>query len=223
LPLVLSYLPAQGKYVPPTIDDAHPPDIIPWMAEYGTGFGKQMVMIILSIILIWAFFGIAMRKPSLVPGRLQWIAESGYAFVRNGIGRDIVGEKHFRQWVPLLFAIFFLVLLNNLFGAIPVLQLPSFSHSGAAYSIALIAYVIWTALGFGRLGVPSLTLALAPTGLTGWILPLLVPLGTRSNSIVRPLTRSLGLMATRRAGHMTALLAGSGAEYLITETDSIVN
>src|SRR5690625_4200857 len=85
------------------------------MAEYGTGFGKQMLMIILSIILIWAFFGIAMRKPSLVPSRVQWIAESGYAFVRNGIGRDILGEKHFRQWVPLLFATFFFVLFTNLF------------------------------------------------------------------------------------------------------------
>src|SRR5690625_4926508 len=98
------------------------------MAEYGTGFGKQMLMIILSIILIWAFFGIAMRKPSLVPSRVQWIAESGYAFVRNGIGRDILGEKHFRQWVPLLFAPFFFVLLHNLFCSIPLYQLtPSFA------------------------------------------------------------------------------------------------
>ncbi|GAA2030320.1 F0F1 ATP synthase subunit A [Yaniella flava] len=222
LPLVLSYLPTQG-YVPPTIDDAHPPDIIPWMADYGTGFGKQMVMIILSIILIWAFFGLAMRKPSLVPGRLQWIAESGYAFVRNGMGRDILGENHFRQWVPLLFATFFFVLLNNLFGAIPVLQLPSFSHAGAAYAIAIIMYIVWIGVGLRHHGIKYFKLAVVPQGVPGWILPLLVPLEIISNFIVRPLTHSLRLMATMLAGHMIIMLAGSGAEYLITQTDSVFN
>lgn len=223
LPLVLSYFPTQGTYMPPTIDDAHPPDIIPWMAEYGTGFGKQMVMIVLSIILIWAFFGIAMRKPSLVPGRLQWIAESGYAFVRNGIAKDILGEKNFRQWVPLLFATFFFVLLNNLFGAIPVLQLPSFSHAGAAYAIAIIMYIVWIGVGLRHHGIKYFKLAVVPEGVPGWILPLLVPLEIISNFIVRPLTHSLRLMATMLAGHIIVMLAGSGAEYLITQTDSILN
>jgi len=222
LPLVLSYLPTQG-YVPPSIDDAHLPDIIPWMAEYGTGFGKQMALIILSIILIWAFFGSAMRKPSLVPGRLQWIAESGYALVRNTIGQEILGEKHFRQWVPLLFATFFFVLLNNLFGAIPLLQLPSFSHAGSAYAIALIVYVIWIGVGVRHHGVKYFKLAVVPEGVPGWILPLLVPLEFISNFLVRPLTHSLRLMATMLAGHMIVMLAGSGADYLITQTDSIFN
>lgn len=223
LPLVLSYLPAQGSYVPPTIDDAHPPDIIPWMAEYGTGFGKQMLLIILSVILIWAFFGLAMRKPSLVPGRVQWIAESGYALVRNAIGKEILGEKHFRQWVPLLFAVFFFVLLNNLFGAIPFLQLPSFSHAGSAYAIAIIAYIIWIGVGLRHHGIKYFKLAVVPAGVPGWILPLMVPLEIISNFLVRPLTHSLRLMATMLAGHMIVMLAGSGAEYLITQTDSIFN
>ena len=174
-----------------------------------------------AIILIWAFFGIAMRKPSLVPGRVQWVAESGYAFVRNGIGRDIIGEKNFRQWVPLLFATFFFVLLNNLFGAIPVLQLPSFSHSGAAYAIAIIMYIVWIGVGLRHHGVKYFKLAVVPKGVPGWILPLLVPLEIISNFIVRPLTHSLRLMATMLAGHMIVMLAGTGADYLITQTDSI--
>lgn len=222
LPLVLSYLPTQG-YVPPTIDDAHPPDIVPWGAYYGTGFGKQMLMIILSVILIWAFFSWAMRKRSLVPSRVQWIAESGYAFVRNGMGKDILGEKHFRQWVPLLFATFFFVLLNNLFGAIPILQLPSFSHAGAAYAIAIIMYIVWIGVGLRHHGIKYFKLAVVPEGVPSWILPLLVPLEIISNFIVRPLTHSLRLMATMLAGHMIVMLAGSGAEYLITQTDSIWN
>ncbi len=221
LPLVLATSTVGSEFVPPTIEDTHLPEIIPWMAEYGTGFGKQMLMIILSIVLIWAFFGLAMRKPTIVPGKAQFLAESGYSFVRNGIARDIIGEKHFKSWVPFLFAIFFFVLFNNLFGAIPFLQLPSFSHAGAAYALALIVYVTWIATGVRRHGLPYFKLAVVPAGVPGWILPALVPLEIISNFIVRPLTHSLRLMAVMLSGHMIVMLAGSGAEYLITETGNL--
>src|SRR5699024_1994279 len=119
--------------------------------------------------------------------------------------------------------IFFFVLLNNLFGAIPVLQLPSFSHSGAAYAIAIIAYVIWIAVGLRRFGSRYLKLAVVPKGVPRLMLALLVLLEIISNFIVRLLTHSLRLMATMLAERMFVLLAVSGAEYLIMQTDSIVN
>jgi F-type H+-transporting ATPase subunit a len=221
LPIVLASSTDQGGFTPPTIDQTHLPDIIPWMAEYGTGFGKQMLMIILSVILIAAFFMLAMRNARLKPGKVQWLAESGYAFVRNGIGRDIIGEKEFKAWVPLLFGIFFFVLLNNLFGAIPFLQLPSFSHAGSAYALALIVYIIWIGVGVRRNGPRYFKLAVVPSGVPGWILPLLVPLEIISNFIVRPLTHSLRLMATMLSGHMIVMLAGSGAAFLIMETGNL--
>ena len=150
---MLTLVLANASFVPPTISDGHLPEIFPWGAEYGTGFGKQMLLVLLSVVLITAFFAWAMRRPRLVPGKAQWLAESGYSFVRNDIAKDILGEKNFKQWVPLLFAIFFFVLLNNLFGAIPVLQLPTFSHAGAAYGLALIVYAIWIGVGIKRHGV----------------------------------------------------------------------
>lgn len=221
LPIVLANSTDEGGFVPPTIDDAHLPDIIPWMAEYGTGFGKQMLMIILSVVLISAFFMLAMRKPGLVPGKVQWIAESGYAFVRNSIGREIIGEKEFKPFVPLLFGLFFFVLLNNLFGAIPFLQLPSFSHAGSAYALAIIVYIIWIGIGLRRHGIGYFKLAVAPSGVPGWIMPLIVPLEIISNFLVRPLTHSLRLMATMLAGHMIVMLAGTGAQFLIMETGNV--
>ncbi|MBB2996380.1 F-type H+-transporting ATPase subunit a [Paeniglutamicibacter cryotolerans] len=192
------------------------------MAEYGTGFGKQMIMIILSIILITVFFKIAIRNPKLVPGKVQYFAEFCYGFVRNSIGRDIVGEKNFAPWVPLLFATFFFVLLNNIFGAIPFLQLPSFSHAGSAYAIAIIIYVTWIAVGIKNHGLRYFKLAVVPSGVPGWIMPLMVPLEVISNFIVRPLTHSLRLMATMLAGHMIVMLAASGARYLIVVQDSFL-
>lgn len=221
LPIVLASTTEQGGFTPPTISDAHLPDILPWAAEYGTGFGKQMLMVILSVILISAFFMIAMRRPKLVPTKMQWLAESGYSFVRNGMGRDIIGEKDFRPWVPLLFGLFFFVLLNNIFGAIPFLQLPSFSHAGSAYALALIVYIIWIGVGIRHHGLKYFKLAVVPSGVPGWILPLLVPLEIISTFIVRPLTHSLRLMATMLSGHMIVMLAGSGAQFLIMETGNL--
>ncbi|MDY6055725.1 F0F1 ATP synthase subunit A [Micrococcus sp.] len=218
LPLVL----ANADFVPPSISDGHLPEILPWGAEYGTGFGKQMALVLLSVVLITAFFAWAMRRPKLVPGRAQWLAESGYSFVRNDIARDILGERNFKQWVPLLFGLFFFILVNNIFGAIPFLQLPTFSHAGSAYALALIVYVIWIGVGLRHHGPGYFKLAVVPSGVPGWILPLLVPLEIISNFIVRPLTHSLRLMATMLAGHMIVMLAGTGAAFLITQTDSLL-
>ena len=215
---MLSLVLASGGFTPPTISDGHLPEIFPWGAEYETGFGKQMLLIFLSVALITGFFMWAMRRPKLVPGRAQWLAESGYSFVRNDIAKDILGEKNFKQWVPLLFGLFFFILVNNIFGAIPLLQLPSFSHAGSAYAIAIIVYIIWIAVGVRHHGPGYFKLAVVPSGVPGWILPLLVPLEIISNFIVRPLTHSLRLMATMLAGHMIVMLAGAGAAYLITET-----
>ncbi|KAA0978720.1 F0F1 ATP synthase subunit A [Paeniglutamicibacter gangotriensis] len=212
---------ATEPYVPPTISDTHLPEVLPWLAEYGTGFGKQMIMIILSIILIVWFFKAAIKNPKLVPGKTQFLAESAYSFVRNGIGRDIIGEKNFAQWVPLLFATFFFVLLNNLFGAIPFLQIPSFSHAGSAYAMAIIIYGTWIAVGVKNHGIRYFKLAVVPSGVPGWIMPLMVPLEIISNFIVRPLTHSLRLMATMLAGHMIVMLAASGARHLIVVQESL--
>ena len=88
------------------------------------------------------------------------------------------------------------------------------------------SYAPWFAVGLvlaelERHGVRYLKLAVVPSGVPGWILPLLVPLEIISNFIVRPLTHSLRLMATMLSGHMIVMLAGAGAAYLITQTGSL--
>ena len=35
----------------------------------------------------------AVRKPSIVPGKLQFLGESGYSLVRDGMARDVIGPK----------------------------------------------------------------------------------------------------------------------------------
>lgn len=211
----------EGGFQPPTISETHLPDVLPWMADWGTGIGKQMIMIALSVIVIYVFFRVTMRKGALVPSKMQWIAESLYSFVRNTIAKDVIGEARFKPWVPFLFAIFFFVLVNNLFGAIPLLQLPSFSHVGAAYALAGIVWVTWITVGLKMHGLKYFKLVTVPSGVPKPMLILIVPLEILSNFLVRPVTHSLRLMAVMLAGHIIVMLAGSGAEFLILQQESL--
>ncbi len=110
---------------------------------------------------------------------------------------------------------FFFILVNNIYGAIPVLQLPSFSHVGGAYVLAILVYVIWIGVGLRKFGLRFFKLAVVPSGVPWMILPLVVPIEIISNFLVRPLTHSLRLFATMLSGHLIVLIAGSGIEFLI--------
>ncbi|OMH24087.1 ATP synthase F0 subunit A [Tersicoccus phoenicis] len=211
-----------GGFVAPKPEDLHLPELIPWGAASGTGFGKQMLVMLLSAAIVSIFFVIASRRGNLVPGRLQFIGESAYGFVRNSIGKDIIGEKEFKPWVPLLTALFFFILVNNLMGSIPVIQLPAFSYVGSAYAMAGMVYLTWIILGFKRHGAGFMKQMLVPGGVPKPLLIVVIPLEFISNFFVRPLTHSMRLFATMLAGHMIIAICAAGTEFLFLEADGIL-
>ena len=71
------------------------------------------------------------KRAAVVPGKGQWVTEGVYNFMRNGMARDIIGSRDFLRFVPLLFSLFSLILLNNLFGIIPPMQYPTMSRSAS--------------------------------------------------------------------------------------------
>lgn len=208
---------AEGEgFTPPQISDLHLPEILPWGAEYGTGFGKQMLLVLLSVVLIAWFFVAAARKRSLVPGKFQFLGESVYSFARNSIGRDMLGEKEFRKYTPLLTALLAFILLNNLMGSIPFLQLPTTSHVGTAYALAGIVYVYWIYLGFKTHGIKYFKVAVVPSGVPkAFIVPVVI-IEIVSTFLVRPMTHSLRLFATMLSGHMIIALTASAMHFMFT-------
>jgi F-type H+-transporting ATPase subunit a len=223
--LIALALPAvtdEGGFVPPTLEDMHLPEILPWGAEYGTGFGKQMLLVLLSVALISWFFVAASRRGKLVPGKLQFFGEMTYGFVRDGIGKDVIGAKDFQKFVPVLVALFFFILVNNLFGSVPFLQLPTSSHVATPYALAAIVYIMWIVLGLKKHGPGYFKFAVVPAGVPWYILPVVVPIEIISSFLVRPVTHSLRLFATMLAGHLIIMLAGAGTEFLILEGEGII-
>lgn len=179
---------------------------------------KPMLLLVISAVLVFVLFRYAIKPQAMVPGKAQFMGEEAYGFVRNSLGRDIIGSQDFARFVPYLFALFFFILVNNLFATIPFIQFPTMSRAGFVYSLALLSWIIYNSVGIRKHGlIGYLKLQAVPAGVSGPILLLLVPLEFLSNIVVRPFTLALRLFANMFAGHLLLILFALGGEYLLLE------
>lgn len=214
--------PGPGDFNLPPIGGGHETFDFMGQSHY-LGVTKPMLQLVLAAVLVFGFFYIAARKREMVPGKLQYIGEQGYGFVRNSMGRDIIGSDHFMKYVPYLFALFFFILVNNVFATIPMLQFPTFSRSGMVYALAALSWVIYNVAGMRVHGVLGyIKHQSVPPGVSGPILLLLVPLEFISNILVRPVTLALRLFANMLAGHLLLILFALGGEYLLLHGAALV-
>ncbi|MFZ1484881.1 F0F1 ATP synthase subunit A [Nostocoides sp.] len=185
---------------------------------FGSGdwtFTRPMLMLALSVVLISVVLIALTKKAAIVPGKGQWMVEQAYDFVRNGIARDVIGSKDFLKYVPLLFSLFVLILVNNLFGIIPPIQYPTMSRIGFPIALTLIVYAVYHIAGMRRKGVGHYLGGMIPKGLPKPIYLLIVPLEYATYFIIRPLTLALRLFGNMFAGHMLLLLFILGGEYML--------
>ena len=207
------------EYEPPGVESFDLPPIfesVPWLDKY-------VLMAAVSVVLILAFWLVMARKNAMVPTKSQFVGEIAYNFVRNSIARDMIGHDY-RKWLPLIIALFSFVLVNNLFGVFPLTLLPTASHVGWAYGLAGMVWLIYNGIGIAKHGpfgyLKHVTL---PAGVPKAMWPLIIPLECLSNIIIRPMTLSLRLFANMFAGHLLVLVFVLGGEYLLLESESIVN
>lgn len=207
-----------GGFQPPGPGSFELPPIfasVPWLT-------KPMLMAFLSVILIAGFYLMTSRKMALVPGRWQFAGEMAYSLVRNNLARDMIGQQDFMKFVPYLVALFSFLLVNNIFGVVPFVQFPTFSHIGWAIAFAIVSWVVYNGVGINKHGfVGYLKLMCWPSGVPWPIMFLLVPIEFASNILVRPFTLALRLFANMFAGHLVLLVFTLGGSYLITQADSL--
>jgi F-type H+-transporting ATPase subunit a len=212
-PLIL----AEAGFETPGAGDFELPPLI-----HGVSWStKPVLLALLSIILIVVFFTAAMRKKALVPGKLQFAAEGAYNFVRNTIARDSIGEEY-KKYLPYLVALFFFVLINNLFGLFPLTLFPTMSRVAFPMALAVVAWIVFNAIGIRRQGlVGYFKNMMFPSGVPAYVYPLLAPLEFMSTVLVRPVTLSLRLFANMFAGHLLMLVFVTGGEYLLHQAGPI--
>ena len=176
---------------------------------------KPIFLVFLSVILISTFFILASRKAAVVPSKLQFAGESVYGFVRNDLAKDVIGHD-FMRFVPYLFTLFTFILVNNIFGIVPMLQFPTMSRVSFPYVLAIITFFVFHYVGVRKQGAfKYIKEIMFMPGVPKAAYILITPLELLTFFLVRPLTLSLRLFANMFAGHLLLLVFILGGEHLL--------
>lgn len=203
---------AGGVPFPPSVEDFYLPSLLGGTTAWLTKF---TLMVWLAVALLIVFFLVAYRNPKLVPTKWQWVAESMYSFTRNTVAKDVIGAEGLR-FAPYLSSLFLFILVTNLFGIIPLLQISPNSHIAFPAVLAFLSYVMFNYLGIRRHGfLKYLKIAVVPPA-PWYMWPLLIPIEFFQTFVIRPVTLALRLFANMFAGHILLLVFTLGGFVLLT-------
>jgi F-type H+-transporting ATPase subunit a len=207
--LAAGVLASEGHW-PPTIGEFFPPALFGldgWLTKF-----TIFVWIAVGVLII--FFMTAYRRPTLVPSRRQWLAESVYGFARDTIAVPMIGHEGVR-FAPYFAALFSFILLTNLFGILPFAQISPNSHIAFPILLAIISYVIFNYVGIRKHGFLKYVKHQLMPPAPWFMMPILIPIEFLSNFILRPFTLALRLFANMFAGHMILLVFTLGGFALL--------
>jgi len=167
-------------------------------------FTNSALWMVIAGVLITLLTVVGMGRRSLVPGRVQSVAELSYEFVANML-RDNVGDAG-KSFFPFVFTLFMFVLFTNMLGMVPY-SFTVTSHIIVTFALAMFIFVGVTIVGFVVHGWHYFGL-IVPKGVPAVMLPLLVVIELISY-LTRPISLSVRLFANMMAGHtMLKVFAG---------------
>jgi len=174
------------------------------VGKYDLSFTNSTLAMAIGLGIILFLFLVGTSKRSLVPGRLQSVAEMAYEFV-SGMVNDNTGHEG-RKYIPLVFTVFLVVLFGNLLGLIPY-NFTYTSHIIVTFALAIFIFALVVTLAVVRHKHHFFGLFL-PHGVPPALAPLVIPIELISY-IFRPISLSVRLFANMLAGHvMVQLFAG---------------
>ncbi|MEX0833390.1 MAG: F0F1 ATP synthase subunit A [Actinomycetota bacterium] len=158
-------------------------------------------LVLLGFVSFLAFFFFSLRKPRVVPGKMQSMVEIGIDFVRENIAMPMLGPDSAR-FLPLLATLFFAILFWNIFEVVPGINFSSNSRIAFPLVMALTVWVVYNAVGIAKHGVGGyMKHVMFPPGAPLALYPLLVPIEFITQIVIRPITLSVRLWANFLAGH----------------------
>jgi F-type H+-transporting ATPase subunit a len=178
-------------------------------------FTNSAAFMIAAVVVTAGGLVLATAGRSLVPGRVQSIAEITYEFVADMV-KSATGDEGMRKFFPLVFSLFSFILVLNMFGMIPGLFTVT-SHIVITAVLALLVFFVVIGVGLYKHGFRFFKL-FVPSGIPIVIMPLIVLIEVMS-FLSRPISHSVRLFANMLAGHITlkvfasfiVMLGGLGA------------
>ncbi len=176
---------------------------------YDASFTNSSLFMILGVVLTSTFLIFAMRKKSMIPGRLQSIAELSYNFIYDMV-LSAIGPKGIKYF-PFVFTLFLFILAMNMLGmfTLPLghLSFTVTSHIIVTFAIAMAIFLGVTVIGFKNHGFGFLKL-FVPSGVPALLLPLIIVIEIISY-LSRPISLSVRLFANMMVGHTLLKVLGS--------------
>ncbi len=166
---------------------------------------RNVFMMWVSVIVLLLIFITAARRYKMsednVPTGIAGFIEPLVVFVRDEIGKPMIGEHKYKKYMPYLLTIFFFIWINNIFGLIPIFNGANLSGNIAfTFTLAMFTFIITTFSGnknywkhiFWMPGVPvPMKIFLAPIEVIGMF--------------VKPISLMIRLFANITAGHIIVL------------------
>ena len=168
------------------------------IAGIDISFTNSALYMLLATVAVIVFMLLATRKKSLIPSRLQVIAESIYSFVFDMIKSSIGNEGI--KFFPLVFCIFTFILLCNVLGMTPY-SFASTSQIAVTFSLAILSFLSVTIFAISRNGFFGFLHMFLPSGVPMWMAPAIFAIEFFS-FLIRPITLSVRLFANIVAGHV---------------------
>jgi F-type H+-transporting ATPase subunit a len=177
---------------------------------WDVSFTNSSLFMLLAVVLTVGFYMVATRSRSLVPTRLQSLAEISYEFVA-GMLRDSIGREGMKYF-PFVFSLFMFIFFCNMLGMIPGAFTVT-SHIIVTAALAAIVFLTVLVIGFAKNGLRFFKL-FVPSGVPIYILPL-VTLIEIISFLSRPVSHSVRLFANMLAGHITLKVFGGFVVMLL--------
>jgi len=166
------------------------------LGEVDISFTNSGLFMVISSITILLIFNFGSKKNSLIPNKIQLLAELSYSFISKMIN-DTAGSKA-KPYFSFIFSLFMFVLFCNMFGMIPY-SFTVTSHIIVTFVLAAFIFIGVTIIGFIKHGFAYLKL-FVPSGVPIILLPLIVVIEIISY-LSRPISLSVRLFANMMAGH----------------------
>lgn len=158
---------------------------------------KAVIVMFLVVGLVILLMTNARSAGSLVPTKLQSLAEILVEFIR-GMIHETMGPEGMR-FFPLIASLFLFILFCNLVGLMP----GSYTVTSQLVVTAVFALGVYTLsilVGLQLHGAKFLGI-LVPPGTPGWLVPLMIPIEIISQ-LARPVSLAVRLFANMTAGHV---------------------
>jgi F-type H+-transporting ATPase subunit a len=166
------------------------------------------MVIAVGVISLVTILGTSSR--SVVPGRIQSLAEMAYEFVASTL-TGVTGKEGMK-FFPFVFSLFMFVFTANMLGMIPG-AFTTTSHIIVTAAFAVL--VITVVLVAGIIGHGTHFFGLfVPSGVPGWLLPFMVVIEVVS-FVSRPISLALRLFGNMLAGHIALKVFGGFVAALL--------